>query len=582
MLQVAFHTSIPVLTRHRSNSNTFRVRSTPRCNLSRKGAEKTENDHYDAVVIGSGLGGLCTAALLATNNKRVFVAEAHTSVGGAAQSFTRRTRAGMFKFEAGPHLFSGLTQPSRNPFSHVLSATDVHIDVTAYDKWGVFIGDSFTSTKVRKSIPFLKSLLETEGGPNATKEMAMLIDIMRPLGELATLLPPALLRADDLWGTLRTLAPRLIRPDLLRLLPYVSQLSKPFAPLLDKYVKDEFTRNFVNLLCFLLAGVQAECIPIAEVAFMFREWVGDANAQGEDDYVLQHPVGGASQIADSLVDSIQKSSPSSTIRTKCRVSKVLVTDDGSRAIGVLLASGKHVYASHVVSNVSALDMPKLLPDQYGSVADAAKKRDMCDSFMHLNFAIELTESLRQTIRGGELLGNYVSVEDWGRGLDDPDNVVLISIPSTLDDDVCPAGYAVVHAYTPATEPFGPWEALEPGSTEYEEYKTERADVLWRAVKRVFGCDVSEIAELVMVGTPRTHSKFLNRERGSYGPKVDARKGMLGLPFPSSKGLPDGFICVGDGVFPGVGVPAVAGSAWLVSNGIVSVAEQEKLLHRLNI
>jgi all-trans-retinol 13,14-reductase len=46
--------------------------------------------HWDAIVIGSGIGGLCTAAYLSTNGKRVLVLEAQSVIGGAAQSFHRR------------------------------------------------------------------------------------------------------------------------------------------------------------------------------------------------------------------------------------------------------------------------------------------------------------------------------------------------------------------------------------------------------------------------------------------------------------------------------------------------------------
>ena len=42
------------------------------------------NDHYDAISIGSGLGGLTAGALAALDGKKVLVLERHNRFGGAA------------------------------------------------------------------------------------------------------------------------------------------------------------------------------------------------------------------------------------------------------------------------------------------------------------------------------------------------------------------------------------------------------------------------------------------------------------------------------------------------------------------
>ena len=49
--------------------------------------------NWDAIVIGSGLGGLSTAAYLAANGKRVLVCEQYDVAGGCSQTF-RRKRSG--------------------------------------------------------------------------------------------------------------------------------------------------------------------------------------------------------------------------------------------------------------------------------------------------------------------------------------------------------------------------------------------------------------------------------------------------------------------------------------------------------
>lgn len=73
--------------------------------------------------------------------------------------------------------------------------------------------------------------------------------------------------------------------------------------------------------------------------------------------------------------------------------------------------------------------------------------------------------------------HHIVVNDWERGVDADQNVVLISVPSVLSPDLAPPGKHVLHAYTPGTEPFGLWEGLDRRSTEYKKLKAERSEVL---------------------------------------------------------------------------------------------------------
>lgn len=547
--------------------HTLEQQTRPRRRSASRATCSIADSQYDIITIGSGLGSL-TSALLLSPSLSCLVLESHTVPGGAAHSFTRRTPHGKFTFESGPHLFSGLSPPSDNPLSHALQAAGVELPVIGYDTWGVFIGQDYVPTKVRGDEPFLAGIMSHLGGESAVADMQRLIKVMEPLGKAATAIPPAALRAGDIWGSLKVLG-RFLKPEMLANLPYIPQMTKPFGPLLDRTVSDPFARNFVNLLCFLLAGVQAETIPTAEVAFMFREWTSGKGI------VLERPVGGASGIVKAMVEGITKNG--GVVRTGCHVSRVLVED--GKAVGVKLRNGEKIYARRgIIGGISALDTPKLL--QQPSLT-GEKAGEMCESFMHLHLAVKLTDEVMRDVAGGKLESNYVSVEDFSKGMECPDNVVLISCPSAIDPDVCPEGWATIHAYTPATEPYEPWSGLEPNSEEYEAYKKERAAVLWRAVDKIFGREIEPYAEIKLIGTPKTHEKYLRRKRGSYGPKVNASSMDLGLPFPGETSIA-GFYRVGDGVFPGIGVPAVAASGWIVANGLTEVEEHIEMLRRAGL
>jgi phytoene dehydrogenase-like protein len=56
--------------------------------------------------------------------------------------------------------------------------------------------------------------------------------------------------------------------------------------------------------------------------------------------------------------------------------------------------------------------------------------------------------------------HHIIVNDWSKGVDAEQNVVLISIASVKDPSMAPEGKHVLHAYLPATEPYHLWKGLD--------------------------------------------------------------------------------------------------------------------------
>ncbi|MEI2697921.1 MAG: NAD(P)-binding protein [Microthrixaceae bacterium] len=63
----------------------------------------TVDERWDAVVIGSGLGGLSAAACLAGSDRRVLVLERHDIAGGNATVFRRHHEGDEYEFDVGVH-----------------------------------------------------------------------------------------------------------------------------------------------------------------------------------------------------------------------------------------------------------------------------------------------------------------------------------------------------------------------------------------------------------------------------------------------------------------------------------------------
>lgn len=528
-----------------SRDNTF-----PNSLIVLKGIKELKMN-AEVVVIGSGIGGLSSAALLAKYGYQVVVCESHAIPGGAAHAFEREG----FRFDSGPSLYSGLSyHPSPNPLRQVLDAIDVDLPCTTYDTWGCWLPEGDFDTTVGAD-QFCEVVARLRND-HAVAEWRNLQQMMAPLAQAAVALPPAALRWD--WQALFTVGR--FAPSLARHASSTLKLTGSFDRLIQDVITDPFLQNWLNLLCFLLSGLPASGTSAAEMAFMFADWYRPG-------VKLDYPIGGSGSLVEALVQGLQHQG--GELRLNATVEQILVRDD--RAVGVRLRSGEEIYASRaVVCNTSVWDLLKLLPE--GAVPQKFRQQRQatptCESFMHLHLGIHgaLPE---------DLACHHIVVNDWEQGVTAPQNLVVLSIPSLLDPSLAPAGKHTIHVYTPGNEPYDLWEGLDRRSEAYAQQKQQRAEVMWQAVERVIP-DIRSRCEVTLVGTPLTHERFLRRHRGSYGPAISAAKGL----FPGGRTPLKGLLCCGDSTFPGIGLPAVAASGMIAANTIASVPAQLAMLKQI--
>ena len=495
----------------------------------------------EAIVIGSGIGGLVAGALLARYGWQVVVCESHSIAGGAAHSFSRQG----FHFDSGPSFYCGLSDPhSLNPLRQVLDVLGESIPAVPYDPFGHYHFPDVTLPVYGNGDRYRAAIAQIT--PQGAIELAQFERRLLQLYDAMRDIPTLALRTD--WHLIPSLLSRYPR-SLLKLLPQIGAIQGSVGDLLDAAVRDPWVRRLIDLECFLLSGLKAEGTIAPEVAFMFGE---------RSRSIIDYPIGGSGAIVQALVRGLERWG--GKLRLNAHVEQILLR--GGRATGVRLRSGDVLNASIVISNASIWDtyrqllQPEDLPTSFRQRSQATPA---IDSFMHLHLGIRA-----DGLDG--LTGHHVVVHDAAQDLTAPGNTCMISIPSVWDASLAPTGHHVVHAYT--LEPFADWQR----DADYSQRKRDRSQSLYRALERVIP-DVRSRVVLELIGTPLTHARYLRRHQGTYGPGIAAKDGL----FPTQRTPIAGLYRVGDSTMPGIGVPAVAASGILCANSLVSPKQSAALL-----
>lgn len=458
------------------------------------------DERWDAIVIGSGIGGLTAAVLLSRHGgKRVLVLERHYEAGG----FTHTFRRPGFEWDVGLH-YIGQMQDERHSvrraFDHVTGGQVTWQPMPdVYDR-AIIAGSRFDFTagldRFRAS---LNAWFPGEGRA-IDRYFAAVRSANRASGlyyaEKAVPAPIA------------TLAGGLMRAPCLR-----------WARRTTREVLESFTRN-QELIGVLTAQWGDYGLPPAESSFAAHAIVAEHYFEGGS-----YPIGGAGVIAAAMAAQIEQKGGS--LVTSAEVASILL--ENGHAAGVRMTDGRELRASLVVSDAGAANtFERLLPRDLAAVsALRARLRSVAASSAHLSLYMGLSKSAEELGLAGTNLWIYPSfdhdanVARFRHDLEAPFPFVYISFPSAKDPEFARRhpGKSTIEAITLAPyESFARWSDTrwKRRGQEYDALKQSLALRLRAEIERQVPA-VAGYIEHAELSTPLTTRHFMNYEQGEiYG------------------------------------------------------------------
>ena len=453
---------------------------------------------YDAVVIGSGMGGLTTAALLSELGWKVCVLEQHYTAGGFTHSYER----GGYEWDVGVHYIGevGAATRTRKMFDFLSDGNLKWAPMDAeYDRF--YIGDKVFNAIAGKQ-EFRDNLVRQF--PNEAKAIDAYLKLLERSGDALSAFGmsrgmPALLR----WVAKPLLAWKLRGPFRRRTWDVLSDLTSD--------------RDLIATLCGQWGdmGMPPKRSPFMAHAMIARHYL----------YGGFYPVGGSWRIAETIIPKIQASG--GEVFTYAKVETILIED--GRVTGVEMKDGHRIECACVISSAGVDNtFNQLLPDNVVERSGYRRRmQNVQPSVAHLGVYIGLQGTAEELGLPRTNFWIYPS-NDYDAALDgflaDKDAafpIVYISFPSAKDPDYEKRhpGTATIEIVAPAPyEWFEKWrdETWGKRGDDYEAFKEALGE---RLLEHVYAKlpQLRGKVDYYEVSTPLSTNWFGGYQRGElYG------------------------------------------------------------------
>jgi prolycopene isomerase len=450
------------------------------------------------VVIGSGVGGLTAAALLARAGYGVVVVERESRPGGYLAGFNRKT----VKFESAVHWLNqggpgGMADTIVRDLGGEAPQVKLHkrIRRNKRDSYDRLLTDNPEELKAQ----WLSSF------PRDKKGIERFFDHAKTLGRTICKLSGAM-RSPQTMGLLERSAFGMKMG--LNALPFVRFLPGTLEARLNGYFQSKELHELFHHERDILSCL----VPIG--------WAYEGDYQAP-------PTGGSVSFVKFLLERARSAGAELVLRNGA--ARILV--EGGKACGVVLQDGKTLRARHVLANCDALTVfekllpPGLVPSKY---LEKFQKAELYGSAVSLSLglsidprALGLNEEMISLNKDGITPEQHSSTDPTTTGL-------TVLAPSIRDPTLAPPGKGTLTIYSTGDIRYGDRWKTEPGDVRgpaYEAFKDAHAQVMIDRVERAVAPGLSKHIEVLDVATPVTHLRYTGNKDGTIMGQVANKKNM---------------------------------------------------------
>jgi C-3',4' desaturase CrtD len=483
-------------------------------------------------VIGAGIGGLTSAALLAHRGYDVVVYDQALVPGGCASTFRRRG----FTFDVGATQVAGLEPGGIHHRIFTELAIALPEAIPCDPACAVYLPGETEPISVWRD-PQRWQAERQRQFPGSEPFWQFMQDLFRYSWAFQSrdpVLPPR--HPWDVWQLLQA-----VRPDTLLTLPHafstVGQVLRRYGLAGDRRLK-----TFLDLQLKLYSQVNAE-----ETAVLYA---ATALGVSQAPQGLAHLQGSMQVLSDRLVESLERDG--GTIHLRHSVRRILTHNGRVQGVEVQDQKTGQVWvesADQVVANVTVQNLVNLL----GTEAPHGYQRRV-DKLPPSSGAFVIYLGVEQ----GAIPPNCPPHLQFLYDYDGPiaeNNSLFVSV-SHPGDGRAPEGFATVIASS-FTDPTAWWHTAD-----YDGLKQRYTETAIARLGTFFDLSPDRIVHQE-AATPRTFARFTARDRGIVG-GIGQRVSTFG-PFGFANRTPfQNLWLVGDSTHPGEGTAGVSYSAWTVA------------------
>lgn len=508
-------------------------------------------DDWDAIVIGSGMGGMAAAAALAKVGHKILLLEQYQTLGGLTHSFSMEG----FCWDVGIHYLNCVAPEDRERrLLDWLAVKPIEMASmgTIYDN--LHIGDAPPLSLSRPYEAQARDLKDRF--PDEAEAVDAWVNAMKE-GREAVMKVTSTRAMPDLVG---------------------SALRWWHGDAIDRWCKrttqeviDEITDNPTLAAVFAAQWFDHGGRPSTASFAMHALITGSYLESG-----AWYPVGGGGALADHILPTITKAGGEA--RTHTKVDTLLMEED--RVVGVRTSEGEELRAGTVISDIGAREtVNQLLPADCGHQDWVDTIRALPPSIGHFSLFVGFEGDIE---RAGATRSNHWIYPDgkvdvvWTDAPDMPPPALFVSFASLKDPAHDPgpsqkyAGEIVTWVDWSVVEK---WADAKPGArgADYQAFKASVEDAMFRMFETYFP-DLAKLVVFRNLSTPlTTHAITGHHKGGSYGIETSPDR-LMSDALQTRTPIPGLFLAGQDVMTPGI-----PGALW---GGLLAAATIDPKLFRV--